>query len=172
MVRRSCTRIASRAPPASSKIKSFKIQLQDGSDSAEVAVTDLFPGVQASVSGGGQVPPGGTFEVTVPAALQFETPLQFGARFTYLDSDDPTYQGDATNPTASASGIHVVAPQHPGHFSLWISMSAPVPATYPGQWPKATVVSCSGLGSCSAFGAPDIGPLAVQVVGPAASPAN
>jgi hypothetical protein len=152
----------------------FTIRLHDGGDAAEVVVTDLFPGLEATVSNpaGGSVAPGATFDVTVPEALQFETPLHFGAGFTYLDADDPGYLGDATNPTADSSVIHVVAPQHPGHFTLWISMSVPVPATYPGLWPKATVVSCSGLSSCTAFGAPDIGPLAVEVVAAAAPPAN
>jgi hypothetical protein len=151
----------------------FTVRLHDGSDSAEVVVADLFPGLQATISppAGGQIAPGATFDVTVPAALQFETPLQFGAAFTYLDADDPSYLGDATNPTGDGAVIHVVAPQHAGHFTLWISMSAPVPATYPALWPKATVVSCSGISSCSAFGAPDIGPLAVEVV-PTAAPAN
>jgi hypothetical protein len=152
---------------------SFTLRLRDGGDSAEVVVTDLFPGLHAKINSpaGGQVAPGATFDVTVPAALQFEAPLQFGAAFTYLDTDDPSYLGDATNPTGVGAVIHVVAPQHAGHFTLWISMSAPVPATYPALWPKATVVSCSGVSSCSAFGAPDIGPLAVDVV-PTAAPAN
>lgn len=153
--------------------ESFTLQLRDGGDSAEVVVTDLFPGLHATIDSptGGQVAPGATFDVTVPAALQFEAPLQFGAAFTYLDTDDPSYLGDATNATGGGAVVHVVAPQHAGHFTLWISMSPPLPVIYPALWPKATVVSCSGLSSCSAFGAPDIGPLAVDVV-PTAAPAN
>jgi hypothetical protein len=105
----------------------FTVRLRDGGDSAEVVVTDLFPGLQATVSNpvGGQVAPGATFDVTIPPALQFETPVPFGARFTYTDADDPTYLGDATNPTAGDGVIHVLAPQHPGHHTLWISMATP-----------------------------------------------
>jgi hypothetical protein len=150
----------------------FTVRLRDGGDSAEVVVTDLFPGLQATVSNpvGGQVAPGATFDVTIPPALQFETPVPFGARFTYTDADDPTYLGDATNPTAGDGVIHVLAPQHPGHHTLWISMATPVPATDPNPWPKGTVVSWSGVSSCGAFGAPDIGPLAVDVVATAPAP--
>ena len=151
----------------------FTFRLRDGSDSAEVVLADLFPGLQATVSNpaGGQVAPGATFDVTIPPALQFETPLFFGAAFTYLDMDDPSYLGDATNPKDEGTVIHVVAPQHAGHFTLWIAMSTPPPVTYPALWPEATVVSCSGVSSCRAFGAPDIGPLAIEVV-PTAAPAN
>ena len=65
----------------------FTLRLRDGDDSAEVVVTDLFPGLHATISSpaGGQIAPGSIFDVTVPPALQFETPLQFGAAFTYLD---------------------------------------------------------------------------------------
>ena len=140
----------------------FKIQLHDGDDAAEIVVADLFPGLGATAPG--EVTAGGTFNVPVPAALQFETPVQFGARFIYVDADDPSYLGDATNAVASSGGIQMVAPQHLGHFTLWIAMSAPVPSTHPGLWPNATVASCSGLSSCTAFGAPDIGPLAVEVM--------
>lgn len=149
--------------------RTFTIRFRDGGDAAEVVVADLFPGLLATVSTppGGQVTAGSAFDVTVPPELQFETPLQFGARFSYLGTDDPSYLGDATNPTAGDGVIHVLAPQHAGPFTLWISMSIPLPGTYPQQqWPKATVVSCSGLSSCSAFGAPDIGPLAIDVVAP------
>ena len=151
----------------------FTLRLRDGDDSAEVVVTDLFPGLHATISNpaGGQIAPGSIFDVTVPAALQFEAPLQFGAAFTYLDADDPNYPGDVTNPTAGDGVIHVLAPMHAGHFSLWISMSVPPPASYPNLRPKGTVVSCSGVSSCSAFGAPDIGPLAVDV-GTTAAQAN
>jgi hypothetical protein len=151
--------------------ESFTLRLRDGGDSAEVVVADLFPGLHATIdSPGGQVAPGAIFDVTVPAALQFEAPLQFGTAFTYLDTDDPSYLGDATNATGGGAVVHVVAPQHAGHFTLWISMSPPSPYNYLTASPKATVVSCSGLSSCSAFGAPDIGPLAVDVV-PTAAPA-
>jgi hypothetical protein len=151
----------------------FTVRLRDGSDSAEVVVTDLFPGLHATVSNpaGGQVAAGAIFDVTVPAAMQFEAPVQFGAAFTYLDTDDPAYLGDLTNVTGGGAVIHVVAPQHVGHFTLWISMTVPPPVIYPALWPKATVLSCSGLSSCSAFGAPDIGPLAIEVM-PATVPAN
>jgi hypothetical protein len=152
--------------------ESFTLRLRDGGDSAEVVVADLFPGLHATIdSPGGQIAPGATFDVTVPAAMQFEAPVQFGAAFTYLDTDDPSYLGDATNATGGGAVVHVVAPQHAGHFTLWISMSPPPPVIYPALWPKATVVSCSGLSSCNAYGAPDIGPLAVDVV-PTAAPAN
>src|SRR4051794_9218996 len=151
----------------------FTLRLRDGDDSAEVVVTDLFPGLHATISNpaGGPVAPGAIFDVTVPPALQFEAPLRFGAVFTYLDADDPAFPGDVTNPTADGGVIHVLAPMHAGHFTLWISMSVAPPASYPDLQPKATVVSCSGLSSCSAFGAPDIGPLAVEV-GTTAAPAN
>jgi hypothetical protein len=151
----------------------FTLRLRDGDDSAEVVVTDLFPGLHATISNPaeGQIAPGSIFDVTVPRALQFETPVQFGAAFNYLDGDDPEFLGDVTNPTAGDGVIHVLAPMHPGHFTLWIAMSVPPPASYPDLQPKGTVLSCSGVSSCSAFGAPDIGPLAVDV-GTTVPPAN
>jgi hypothetical protein len=153
--------------------ETFTLRLHDGGDSAEVVVTDLFPGLHATISNpaGGQIAPGSIFDVTVPPALQFETPAQFGAVFTYLDTDDPSFHGDSTNPTAGDGVIHVLAPMHAGHFTLWIEMSVSPPASYPNLSPKGTVVSCSGVSSCSASAAADIGPLTVDV-GTTAPPGN
>jgi len=156
--------------------RTFTIAVHDGSDTAEIVVADLFPGLSATVVGpaGAPVTAGSTFDVTVPTELQFETPVFFGAQFTYLDANDPSYLGDVTNPTPTPDPgiVQVVAPAHAGHFALWISMGPPFPTSYPNLSPRATILSCSGLSSCTAFGAPDIGPLAVEVVAPAPASAN
>lgn len=145
--------------------RAFTIGVEDGADKAEAVVADMFPGLHATVSdpAGAKVTPGSEFVVTIPQALQSETPLIAG--FTYVDNDDPSYLGDATRPTGTAGAAHVLAPQHLGHFILWISMSLKIPADF-AKLPKGRIVSCSGVDSCQTWAAADIGPLAVEVVSP------
>jgi hypothetical protein len=143
--------------------RSFTIDVRHGSDRAQVVVADMFPGLHATVLDppDGRVAPGGDIVFSIPAAVaQFGWP--YNALFSYTDADDPAYTG-TTADVDGASGAetaHVQAPTHPGHFALHIQMMANDTAVFP----AGTIVSCTGLATCTARAAIDVGPLAIEVV--------
>ncbi len=144
--------------------RTLTIDVHHGSETAQMVVADMFPGLAATITepAGGKVGPDGVLLVEVPTALRaFGYP--YNAMFEYLDSDGSGYTGETKTPARVDPGhAEVPAPEHPGHFTLRLEMmlnstDQPIPGR---------VVSCTGLAKCTARAAANLGPLAVEVAAP------
>jgi hypothetical protein len=136
------------------------VTARKGGETAQAVVADMFPGLAAVVQepANGRVRPGGDIVIGIPAALEHDNPDR--AWFTYLDDDDPAYTGEQVAP-AQALPVRITAPVHRGHFRLEVEMT---PADEAGHLP-GRVISCSGISSCKANAALDMGPFQIEVTG-------
>jgi len=143
---------------------SFTLRAADGDDRAEMVVSDLVPGADAMVTvpANGQVAPGANLTVSVPAALQGQSPVV--AEFAEAPPLDGYDRADSfpVLPYLGASvqsSFDVPAPQHPATYTFIVLMEATADAPAPlGQ-----VVSCTGFAQCSATAAPALGPMTITV---------
>jgi len=139
---------------------SFRLKVSDGGDSAEMDVGGLVPGVEATLlsPADGQVAPGGDLQAAVPPAMQNQVPLT--AQFIYTDGG-AAYEGEFTIPTSAAgTTVDFPAPQHPGHFTVFVLM-IPGPT---GVLVQADISACNGFQQCFASPENTLGPLMVDVV--------
>jgi hypothetical protein len=139
---------------------SFRLKVSDGGDSAEMDGGGLVPGVEATLlsPADGQVAPGGDLQAAVPPAMQNQVPLT--AQFIYTDGG-AAYEGEFTIPTSAAgTTVDFPAPQHPGHFTVFVLM-IPGPT---GALVQADISACNGFQQCFANPENTLGPLMVDVV--------
>jgi hypothetical protein len=139
---------------------SFVLQAADGDDRAELTVTGMVPGADATIASpaSGQVAAGGSITVTIPAALQGQVAQD--AFFTNTSNVDG-YAGMITYPTSTDSQtVDLPVPQHPATYLLSVQMASPPPSM---QQIGATVVSCTGFAHCFPIALDVLGPLTVVV---------
>jgi hypothetical protein len=147
-----------------SESRTFTIDVRHGSETGQMVVADMFPGLAATVvePPGGRVAPGGRLRVAFPTELAAFGRPEF-AWFEYLDDDDPSFLGTVPDLTNLDAGfVEVPAPERPGHFALQIEMALHSTAARP----PARIISCTGLAKCTAHAASEIGPMAIEVVAP------